>query len=209
MFIPMLSAFVDGELPPKDRVNVERHLAACRECTGRAADLRAESGLIRVGMEMAADEVDFTGFSQKVLARLTPYKPPLLERWRVSVSELFRYHRGMMVSSMVTAAVLVVVGLPLLMRERQPDYPPGYANEFIKLESVSVAEGAHADPLVIFGDDGDVIIMMIPHDHPDGGPESLDEGGPVTSEDEEENVGPARPSAGTKMKQDRPSGGEL
>lgn len=209
MFIPMLSAFVDGELPPKDRVNVERHLSACRECTGRAADLRAESGLIRVGMEMAADEVDFTGFSQKVLAQLTPYKPPLLERWRVSVSELFRYHRGMMVSSMATAAVLVLVGLPLLMRQRQPDYPPGYANEFIKVESVSMAEGVHADPMVIQADNGDVIIMMMPHNHPDGGQEIPELQLPASPEDEEENVAPARPSEGTKMKQDRPSGGEL
>src|SRR5262249_4703229 len=105
-FIPMLSPFVDGELPPQERVTVERHLNVCRDCTARAADLRAESGLIRHGLDLAADEVDFKDFAQKVMARLTPYKPPLWERLRVSLSEMFLYQRRTMVTSLVTATAV-------------------------------------------------------------------------------------------------------
>ena len=55
-FIPRLSPYIDGELPPAERQAVDTHLSACRDCTGRVADLRAESGLVRLGMEMLADE---------------------------------------------------------------------------------------------------------------------------------------------------------
>jgi anti-sigma factor RsiW len=116
-FVPLLSPYIDGELSPAERVNVERHLSACRDCTSRAADLRAESALLRVGLEMAVDEVDFKDFTQRVMARVTPERPPLLERLRISLSELFLYHRTAMVSSLATAAVLVLVLVPLLMRQ--------------------------------------------------------------------------------------------
>ncbi|HZI02628.1 MAG TPA: zf-HC2 domain-containing protein, partial [Archangium sp.] len=123
-FIPLLSPYIDGELAPTERVNVERHLSACKACTGRTADLRAESGLLRVGLDMAVDEVDFKDFAQKVMARVTPERPPLLERWRLSLSELFLYHRTAMVSSLATAAVLALVVVPLVMN--QDDAPMGY-----------------------------------------------------------------------------------
>ncbi|HET8569549.1 MAG TPA: zf-HC2 domain-containing protein [Candidatus Limnocylindria bacterium] len=41
-----LSAFLDGELAPERRVEVERHLAACRECAARSGELRATARLI-------------------------------------------------------------------------------------------------------------------------------------------------------------------
>src|SRR4051812_22057142 len=132
-FIPMLSPFVDGELVPSERVLVERHLTACHDCTARAADLRAESGLLRVGLEMAADDVDFSDFSQKVLARVTPMKPPLLERWKVSLSEMFTYQRGMLVSSMAGAAALALIAVPVLMHGART--PEGYASQQMQLET--------------------------------------------------------------------------
>src|SRR4051812_23229801 len=114
-FIPKLSAFIDGELDPADRQQVEQHLAHCKDCVGRVADLRAESGLIRIGLEMAADEVNWDGFAQKVLAQITPEKPPLFERLRLSLSEMFLYQRGMLISGFaVAAALLLVVGTVVL-----------------------------------------------------------------------------------------------
>jgi anti-sigma factor RsiW len=157
-FVPQLSPYIDGELSPAERVNVERHLAACRDCTGRTADLRAESGLLRVGLEMAVDEVDFKDFAQKVMARVTPEKPPLLERMRLTLSEMFLYQRTAMVSSLATAAVLMLVGLPLLLSDRAP---VGYAAERMTVQAVRTYEEAHVAPVVMETDNGGAIIWLV------------------------------------------------
>jgi anti-sigma factor RsiW len=157
-FIPLLSPYIDGELPPTERVNVERHLSACKQCTGRAADLRAESGLLRVGLEMAVDEVDFKDFAQKVMARVTPEKPPLLERVRLSLSEMFLYQRTAMLSSLATAAVVMLVAVPLLMRNKAPT---GYAGERMTVQAVRTYEEAKVAPVVMETDDGSTIIWLV------------------------------------------------
>src|SRR6516164_9973887 len=95
-FIALLSPFVDGELSLDERRGVEQHLSVCPACSGRAADLRAQSGLVRFGLELLADEADFSDFADKVMARVTPERPPLLERWKLSMAELFTYHRPAM-----------------------------------------------------------------------------------------------------------------
>ncbi|MGZ3458354.1 MAG: anti-sigma factor family protein [Archangium sp.] len=163
-FIPLLSPYIDGELSPAERVNVERHLAACRDCAGRAADLRAESALLRVGLEMAVDEVDFKDFTQRVMARVTPERPPLLERLRISLSELFLYHRTAMVSSLATAVVLALVGVPLLMNRN--DAPLGYGADRMRVRAVRASEGAKVAPVVLESDDGSTIIWAVDQDTP-------------------------------------------
>jgi anti-sigma factor RsiW len=157
-FIPLLSPYIDGELPPTERVNVERHLSACKQCTGRAADLRAESGLLRVGLEMAVDEVDFKDFAQKVMARVTPEKPPLLERLRLSFSEMVLYQRTAMFSSLATAAVVMLVAVPLLLRDKPP---VGYAAERMTVQSVRAMEPDKVAPVVMETDDGNTIIWLV------------------------------------------------
>lgn len=158
-FVPLLSPYIDGELSPAERVNVERHLSACRDCTGRAADLRAESALLRVGLEMAVDEVDFKDFSQRVMARVTPERPPLLERLRISFSELFLYHRTALVSSLATAAVLALVAVPLLMKQNEA--PPGYGADRMRVRAVRASAGAKVAPVVLESDDGNTIIWVV------------------------------------------------
>src|SRR5512140_1011307 len=138
-FIPMLSPYVDGELSATDRVNVERHLAACKECTGRAADLRATSGLVRVGMDFAADEVEWKDFTQKVMAGLTPHKPPLWERLKASLSEMFLYQRGPLVASFATAMAVIAIAATLLLREGTP---LGYASPRMALQRVEMTGDA-------------------------------------------------------------------
>ncbi len=164
-FIPQLSPYVDGELSPAERVHVERHLAACRDCTGRAADLRAESALLRVGLEMAVDEVDFKDFTQKVLARVTPERPPLLERVRISLSELFLYHRTAMVSSFVTAVLVALVAVPMLLSRN--DVPMGYGGERMRVRAVRASEGAKVAPVVLESEDGNTIIWVVDQDAQD------------------------------------------
>ncbi|ADO68956.1 anti-sigma factor family protein [Stigmatella aurantiaca] len=162
-FIPFLSPYIDGELTPAERVNVERHLSACKECVGRTADLRAESGLLRVGLDMAVDDVDFKDFTQKVMARITPEKPPLLERLKLSLSEMFLYQRTAMVSSLATAAVLTLVAVPLLMRGRAPE---GYGAERMTVQRVSTYEPSRVAPVVMETDNGGAIIWLVDQDTP-------------------------------------------
>ncbi len=157
-YVPLLSPYIDGELAPAERVTVERHLAACRDCTGRTADLRAESGLVRVGLEMAADEVDFKDFAQKVMARVTPERPPLLERLRLSLSEMMRYQRTAFVSSLATAAVVLLVAVPLLARDSAP---VGYAAEHMTVQAVRPHGAARVAPVVMEAEDGNAIIWLV------------------------------------------------
>jgi anti-sigma factor RsiW len=163
-FIPLLSPYIDGELSPAERVNVERHVTACKDCMGRTADLRAESGLLRVGLDRAVDEVDFKDFAMKVMARVTPEKPPLLERLKLSLSEMFLYQRTAMLSSMATAAVLMLVAVPLLMRDKAPT---GYAAERMTVKSVRSYQPATVAPVVMETDNGSAIIWMVDEDDDD------------------------------------------
>ncbi|MCI0573469.1 MAG: zf-HC2 domain-containing protein [Myxococcaceae bacterium] len=197
-FLPLLSPYIDGELSPAERGHVERHLSACLVCTGRVADLRAEGGLIRVGLEMAADEVDFSGFAQAVLARVTPERPPLLERLRISVSEFFTYRHGMMMTSLATAAVVLLVAVPLLLRGRAP---VGYAQERMELQAVKMAEEVHVKPVVLQADEGGDSIVWY------GKTGEQDE---ESGEDEEEDVRrDGRRPGTTGLEKPPPKGGEL
>lgn len=195
----MLSPYVDGELTPAERVTVERHLSACRDCTGRAADLRAESGLLRVGLDMAVDDVDFKDFAQKVMARVTPEKPPLIERMKLALSEMFLYQRTAMLSSLATAAVLVLVALPLLFSNRAP---AGYAAERMTVKSIQPLQNATVAPVVMETDNGGTIIWLVDEETQDD---------TMPDEEEEEDISPAgkgrSPVPDVKTQPD--TGGEL
>ena len=199
-YLSMLSPFIDGELSPADRLTVERHLAACPDCTARVADLRAESGLVRLGMEMLADEADFTGFAQRVMARITPEKPPLMERWRLAVTELFLHQRTALVAAAATVAV-AVLGVLLVTRSGAPT---GYSAERITVENVRVDESADVSPVVLNTDDGNAIIWLVNRDK-----RKKDAG---SDEESEEELGgpssaPMQPAGDPTRKQ--PRGGEL
>jgi anti-sigma factor RsiW len=199
-YVSLLSPYIDGELAPGERVDVERHLAACRDCTGRTADLRAESGLVRVGLEMAADEVDFKDFAQRVMARVTPERPPLLERLRLSVSEMMRYQRTAFVSSLATAAVVLLVAIPLLSRGSAP---VGYAGERMTVQAVraSGGAGAHVAPVVMEAEDGNAIIWLVDEQKVKSGDESV--------QDELEMDGEAPNLKARPKKKDPQQGGDL
>jgi anti-sigma factor RsiW len=171
-FFASLSAFIDGELSPRKRQELEHHLASCADCSGRVADLRAESGLVRVGMEMLADPVDFGDFAQKVMARIQPQRLPLFERMWISLSERFAYQRGMMVGAMAGAAAVAAIVVALSVR---PAPPEGYANEKMALHSVTTDVEAHVAPVVMETDTGDSIIWVVDHAHvqaPQGAPDA-------------------------------------
>jgi anti-sigma factor RsiW len=203
-WFPSLSAFIDGELPPARRVQIERHLATCPDCAARVGDLRATSGLVRVGMEMRADEADFSDFFEKVLAKIEPDRVPLWERWKLTLSELFTYHRGAMISSLATAAVAVMIAVPIALRSRPP---PGYASAQFTVQRVSTEPESHVAPVVMKGDKGNTIIWTVNHRH------TLDAaaGQPsLPAENRNENLdSQPEPIQKQPLKQERPRGGEL
>ena len=158
-FLPMLSPFVDGELTPEERVQVEQHLAANKESAMQVADFRAASGLMRLSLEQQADDEDFKDFANQVMAKVTPDKLPLFERVRLELSELFTWKRPMMVTSFATAAVVLLVAVPVAMKVGGQS--AGYANERAQLQTVKVDERAKVAPVVMETDTGDTIIWMV------------------------------------------------
>jgi len=198
---PLLSAFIDGELVSAQRLELERHLSTCAKCAARADDLRATSTLIRVGMEMRADEADFSDFADKVFARITPERLPWLERWKLSLSELLTYHRTAMVSSLVAAGIAVLIAVPLALRARQP---AGYASPELAVQLVSTVPDAHLAPVVMKGDQG-TIIWLVNHRHT---LVMAPQAEPTTNGSQEADGGEAA-GQNPSLKQQRPRGGEL
>ncbi len=158
-FEPMLSPFVDGELTPEERQQVEQHLAANKESAMQVADFRAASGLMRLTYEEQADQEDWRDFANQVLSKLTPEKPPLFERLKASLSEMFTYQRGVLVGAMVTATLLVTVASLAFMLGSSSN--TGYANDQLKLQTVKVDQDAHVAPVVMETENGDAIIWMV------------------------------------------------
>lgn len=202
-WIPLLSAFIDGELAPARRVPFERHLATCRDCTARVSDLRATSAMIRLGMEMQADEADFSGFFEKVMAKVGPERVPLLERWKLSLSELFTYHQVAMVSSLAAAAIAVLIAVPLALRTRSAT---GYASAQLTVQRVITEPEAHVAPVVMKGDKGNTIIWLVNHKHVI---DAAEQPAPVDEKQNENLDSQPEPIQKQPLKQQRPRGGEL
>lgn len=160
----LLSPYVDGELSPEQRLAVERHIAADKDSAAQVADFRAAAGLTRLSFEMLADEQDFTEFANQVMARVTPQRLPLIERLKLSMSEMFTYQRGTLVTvGAMACAVLAVVGT--VARFSTQDNV-GYSNPNFEVQTVSVDTGAKVRQVVLETEKGDAIIWMV--DETDG-----------------------------------------
>src|SRR6185436_8942236 len=140
-FEPMLSPFVDGELTPEERQQVETHLAANKESAMQVADFRAASGLMRLTFEQQAEQEDWKDFSSQVLSKLTPEKPPLFERLSTAISEMFTYQRGVFVGALATAALMIAVAATAFIAGSSQG-SAGYANEHLAVQKVQVQEGS-------------------------------------------------------------------
>jgi anti-sigma factor RsiW len=160
-FLPMLSPYVDGELGPEERVQVEQHLANNPESAAQVADFRAADGLIRNALDLSADDVDWKAFTEGVMARVVPEKLPLFERLKLTVSELFTYQRGPFVAGLVGAAAAIAVAVPLTMKLLGPSTPEGFANPRVQVQTVSVETGSPAKPVVMETDNGDAVIWVV------------------------------------------------
>jgi anti-sigma factor RsiW len=172
-FEPMLSPFVDGELSPSERQQVEQHLAANKESAMQVADFRAASGLMRLTFDQQADQEDWKDFSAGVLAKLTPEKAPFFERMKLTVSEMFTYQRTMFVTSLATAALVALVAVPVAMKLASS--PLGYAQAKVEVQTVKVDQGATVEPVVMTTEKGDAIIWMVDQNAPAQSEKKVDE----------------------------------
>jgi len=110
-----LSEYVDGELPADERVELERHLAACGECRTIVADL----GRLRdLGGALADREPDrdlWPGISARIAGEARVL--PLRRRWTFTLPQLA-----------AAAAFLLVVGAggaAIALRDGGPAAAPG------------------------------------------------------------------------------------
>jgi anti-sigma factor RsiW len=157
-FLPLLSAYVDGELTASERQAVEAHLAADPVSARLVEDLRAGGVLLRTSLEHQGDAADWPAFTDAVMSRLTPHQLPPWERFTLFFSELFTWHRGPMLAGALGAAVAIAVAIPLTLSLSTPD---GYGAARVQVQTVAVEEAAQVKPVVMETDDGDAVIWVI------------------------------------------------
>jgi len=103
-----LCAYLDSELPPGERTEVEAHLAACPACTALLADMTAVDAAA-TALPAEAPEGYFDAFPSRVVARLgaasmAPARTRRLPTWTWAAA----------------AALLLAVVAPLTLREPAP-----------------------------------------------------------------------------------------
>ena len=157
-FLPLLSPYVDGELSPEERQQVEQHLANNKESAAQVADLRAGDALIRHALEMEADAVDWSAFTSDVMGKLTPEKLPVWQRLKLSMSEMFTYQRGPMIAGFVGATAAVLIAVPVSMKLATPD---GYGASQLQMQAVKVEDNDEVKPVVMETSTGDAIIWVV------------------------------------------------
>lgn len=171
-FLPLLSPYVDGELSPEERQQVEQHLANNKDSAAQVADFRAGDAIIRHALEMRADEVDWKAFTEEVMGKVTPDKLPLFERMKLTLSEMFLYQRGPLIAGFAGAAAALAIAVPVSMKFATPD---GYGGSKMTVQTVSVEENALVKPVVMETADGDAIIWVVENNNgTDGGKKKKD-----------------------------------
>jgi anti-sigma factor RsiW len=93
--VPLLGPLLDSALAEDDAAWVQDHLAGCASCRDRKALLAAQADALREKLAARAAAADFTGFAERVMARIqqeTP--PPPLERAQVWGREMWGAHKG-------------------------------------------------------------------------------------------------------------------
>lgn len=192
-FVPKLSAYVDGELTPEERQEVEQHLAHNKESAGQVADLRAGAGLVRASLDLMADDVDWKAFTDEVMGKVAKEPLPLFERLKLTLSELFTYQRGPVMIGFASAAAAVLVAVPVALQLASPGVPDGYANQRVEVQTVQVEESAQVRPVVMETDDGDAVIWVVEDKGGDGGKKKKRDG---EESEEELDVEPGKTEGG-------------
>lgn len=165
-FQMLLSAYADGEVDARERGQVELHLSGCAECRARLEDLKALSSAVPAALMAQAEQMDFSGFADKVMARVTPESPGLLERLRIGWAEILAYHRTAVLSSAVTAAVTLLIAVPLVYQYASRHVAPEVVLRNLQIDDPRVK------PVVLQMESGKTLIMLVDEDENEPGEDS-------------------------------------
>lgn len=121
----LIEPYLDEELSKSKKETVEQHLHACDSCKLALEAFKLQGGLLRERIEAEAEKVDFTGFEDRVMARIRKEQPPsFTERAGAWVREVAYYYRTVWITSLATAVLLLAVLVPLLSRDTTPGGDP-------------------------------------------------------------------------------------
>jgi anti-sigma factor RsiW len=176
----LLSAYLDGELSPTDRAEVERALATDARLRQVLESLRTVTLAVRRTVEAEAERADFRGLADRVMARV-PRSPSFLERLR---------SRWVPVGGLMVAAAAAAV---FLLRPTAVAPVPGG----VVVQSASAEGQPEVQPVVMKTETGDAIIWLV--EHPDASGAHV----PPTMQADKPSVQTPLPS------QERPKKGEL
>ena len=157
--LPRLSALLDGALSPAEQAELEGHLAECGDCSVRLADLAVGSQALRSHFESAADQVDWKGFTAKVMAQVEPARPSLLERAQQWMDSLFP-QRGWGLVAAGALGMALVMGVGYLGFGGRAE-GPGYGAD--KMAVKQVQTDSTVMPVVNESEQGSIIWLV---DHP-------------------------------------------
>ena len=113
-----LDRYLNDELGRSKKAQCDAHLANCSDCRTRLEGLRLQGQLLREEVESAANQVDFSGFDERVLTRIQAEQPaPAGERLAIWFREVVYHYRAIWVTSLVTAVLVLVVLIPFLSKD--------------------------------------------------------------------------------------------
>lgn len=117
----LLSAYADGEVTPEERAEIERALEEDEKLQARLDDHLLVSSLLRSSLEREADEVDFSGFADRVMERLPAHdRPTLWKRLGVWIDETLTFHRWQAASGLAVVVTLLIGGPLIWNAVREP-----------------------------------------------------------------------------------------
>ena len=157
--IPLLGPALDGELPREDRAWVDEHLVGCGACRDRQALLAAQAGALRQALDARAGAVDFSAFSQRVMARIAldieerPVSP--LQQLSVWLRETFAANRFALGAGAGFAAA-GALALVVILRPPAPLSRPSN-NQALALADPAAHAQADIDELEVYGEEGSVL----------------------------------------------------
>jgi len=133
-------AFVEGELAPHARRQVEAHLAECEACARQAALVKETLGRVRALPEPEVGDGFWADFQTAVRQRIaaeTPPRPPFLRRAATWLGGCSWLQPAPALSAAAILAVLMAIGV--LRSPRGPrDLPP--AEVLLAGESLGIAQ---------------------------------------------------------------------
>jgi len=100
----LLAAYLDNELSPGQRIEIEVHLAQCPLCRSELSALKAAQDSLRTAFKSTAAEVEPP-------ARAWQQLQPELEAYRHSFLFLFHRRRWRVIATIVVLAVIVTLAV--------------------------------------------------------------------------------------------------